>query len=544
MIKYLLLGTGTIVFLAYIAQMWYNQNYITPILLNMELHQADDDNLDSILVTQTTQGPVLGGRHPNGVIQFASIPFAQPPLEGLRYASPQPAEPWQGTLDATHVGPRCVQKDEFYMGTWAGGQSEDCLWLSISTPALDEQKRPVLVFIHGGGLHSGGAGEPKYNGAYLAARGDVVAVAIQYRLGVFGRLDVSHLGGEDVQDSAENSTLDQLLALQWIQDNIINFGGDPQNVTIYGESAGSYSVATLLQRAEAEPLFHKSILMSGVYTLGPAAFNRRDVTALYMQLLGVTTLGEMQAKSTSELLSAQEKLIDYATEQGLPDLQALIDLPKPTHDSLRRAGVSGKPLMHGTTKEEYHFFTLLMPDEDDKERKMAVGYLGGIGLNETQVEELVDIIRQQNPNRAEKDVYLDTLTAAFMVYPHHILWREYSSGGAPVYQYLFDWTSPEFPELGAFHALDLAFFFGSLADDVGTVGKNPPQQLSNDMIDALTSFAWTGQPSVPNTDEWRPYTNESRTVMRFGVPSGVIDDAHLWIDEFSETIEAMLNTNQ
>ncbi len=205
---------------------WFSTQFVTRTVRGMDWRQVDAETIDPALIADTGAGRVAGSRHPAGPVQFRSIPFAKAPVGDLRWAAPRPAESWSGALDARRPAPRCLQPMSF-AGKWPGGQSEDCLWLSVWTPAVDGEARPVVVWVHGGGLWFGGAGETVYDGGFIAARGDVVVVNVQYRLGIFGWLDLSHLGGPEVAHSGVNGELDVLLALHWVQDNIAGFGGDP-----------------------------------------------------------------------------------------------------------------------------------------------------------------------------------------------------------------------------------------------------------------------------------------------------------------------------
>jgi len=518
--------------------------FTTPTIGRMPLTFIDERAVDPAEVAQTENGRILGRPHPNGVIQFHGIPFAESPIGALRFAAPRPADSWSGLLDGRGVGPRCMQEDNRLLGIWPGDQSEDCLWLSVSTPGVDVGGRPVIVWIHGGGFYAGGAGEDHFDAAHLAARGDVVEVNIQYRLGVFGWLDVSHLGGDEVAQSANNGQLDQLLALRWVRDNIQHFGGDPGNVTLMGTSAGSYAVASLLQLPEAESLFRRAILMSGVVTPGSGRVDNKEVAVRFMEYLDAGTLQDLRAVSSIELLDAQKQLAEYAMELGSPDLQTLIEIAPPGRDDFRRAGLSGKQILHGTTLHEYHMFTAMVPDQPDKERQLAYDIFGGLGIAEAGVDELAGVLGRHFVDRQEADLYIDALTAALMAYPHEMLTEEYGANGADVYRYLFAWTSTAFPELGAFHSLDTPYFFGTTdspsAQEI--VGDDVPSILSEEMMDAISSFARHGRPMIASAPDWPVYTDAERLMMRFDVPTILVEDPLPWLDEFSTAFETLLNT--
>ena len=523
---------------AYVA---YINKFTTETVDEMPLTYLDEATVDPTLVATTGNGRVVGRPHPNGTIQFHGIPFAQAPTGELRFAAPQPVANWTGILDGTGVGPRCMQEDSMMLGVWPGGQSEDCLWLSVSTPANDYARRPVIVWIHGGGLYSGGAGEDTYDGAHLATRGDIVEVNVQYRLGIWGWLDVSHLGGEDVAGSALNGQLDQLLALQWVHDNIAQFGGDPDNVTLMGESAGAYAVASLLALPEAAPLFHRSILMSGVYTPGSSPIKKRTVTDRLMNELNARSLEDLRALSSSDLLEAQNLLGEHAQSLGYPDLMTFLEMPPPSPAVFGQAGTSGKPLLHGTTRNEYHLFTALAGSGRDPGRRLATDIFSVLDRSPEDLSELVSLLKAQHPDRGEDDLHVDVLTAALMDYPHGVLARTYGAAGAEIYRYHFTMTSQEFPELGAFHTLDLPYFFGTLDAPASAqlVGESPSVELSENMMDAITSFAASGRPTIPGGPQWPPWTDRERAVMQFGESTELVYDPLPWMDEFTATFESM-----
>jgi para-nitrobenzyl esterase len=524
---------------AYIA---YVDKFTTDTFDRMPLTYVDETAVDTERVVDTASGRVVGRPHPNGVIQFHGIPVAQPPVGELRFAPPRPAPSWSGILDGTGVGPRCLQEDEPLRGIWPGDQSEDCLWLSVSTPEIDDGRRPVIVWIHGGGLYAGGAGEDTYDGAHLAARGDLVEVNIQYRLGVWGWLDVSHLGGDDVARSAVNGQLDQRLALEWVQHNIARFGGDPDNVTLAGHSAGAYAVASLMTVPEAAPLFHRAVLMSGAFTPGSPTISKRAVTDKLLDALGTETLAELRALPGRRLLDAQNRLADEARSLGYPDLTVFLEMPPPGPMALRQAGRSGKPLLLGATAHEYDVFKLLLPARTDRGRRLAEDRFGAIGLAPEDVATLVAILRPHYPDRSEDDLYLDVLTAVFVAYPQRVLASAWTGAGAGVYRYVFAGTSATLPTLGAFRGLDLPHVFGTLdgANAQQLLGENVSTDLSENMMDALISFARDGRPAIPGLPAWPLCSDEPCALVRFGAATEIIEDPTPWMDELAVTLEGML----
>jgi para-nitrobenzyl esterase len=265
--------------------------------------------------------------------------------------------------------------------------SEDCLFLNVQTPACDDARRPVMVWLHGGGFVNGTGATPWYDGANLVTRGDVVVVSINYRLGVLGWL---HLGEIDPSfaSSGNNGLLDQIAALDWVQRNIASFGGNPDDVTIFGESAGGMSVATLLGTPRAAGLFHKAIPQSGAAHNVVSAARASAVAAGFLERCGATTVGDLQEVPAQQVLEIQTDLAaDFVSSQrgggrgdragparglsalGLP-FGPVLDgevLPEPPIDVVRRGGSASVPLLVGTTRDEFTLFGLMMRAPDDAE---------------------------------------------------------------------------------------------------------------------------------------------------------------------------------
>ena len=501
-----------------------------------------EDAVDAALVAGTDKGKVAGYLGEKGVVRFASIPFAAPPIGPLRYCAPRSMKAWSGILDARPMRPSCIQRVDPRNQASINDQSEDCLWLSVTTPAVDNGKRPVIVWIHGGGFYAGVGEAPIHDGASFAARGDVVFVNVQYRRGILGWLDVSHLGGEDEQDSARIGLLDQLAALRWVRRNIAHFGGDPDNVTLMGESAGARSVAYLVQLAEATSLFHKAILQSGIHDPWTTKVPRREVTDFVMRLVGAGSLKALRMKEAAYLRRAEIALHKVAAERGLLDAGTFLGPPSLSREDLRRAAESGKPILHGTNAQDHHYFLLRSDGAGtDNDRTMAQGIFGAAGLSPEQIDELVGVMKKATPEREERDLYVDAVSAAYAHYPH-LLMSELYGAGARVYTYLFDWPSPTFPDLGAFRGLELPFVFGTLSIWwLWATGGNPPQRLSHEMQDAWIAFARSGNPCHPGLPVWPACDAKRRPTMRFGATSLLVDDPMPWVRDLGAKLEAMLN---
>ena len=279
--------------------------------------------------------------------------------------------------------------------------------------------------------------------------------------------------------------------------------------------------------------------MSGVFTPGPALFDKREVSDRLMEITGASTLADLRKISSDELVDAQNMLAELAVARGATDLMAMFELPAPEPDALARAGANGKPILHGTTADEYHLFIGLA--EGVTGQQLASALFDNLGLTPESVGELIKLLRDQRPDRTDDDLHVDALTAARMDYPHQVLQQRYGSG-ADMYRYHFTMTSDAMPGLGAFHGLDVPYWFGTLdtASAQQYVGDNALQTLSADMMDAVVSFARDGRPAIDDMGEWPPYTDEARAVMRFGPTTELVMNPLPWMDAFSASLEASL----
>ncbi len=480
---------------------------------------------NGITQTQTIYGDVKGFIADEGVVAFLGIPYAKPPVGELRFAPPVPPESWADILDAMDFGPACPQQEIEPSDVMNSNIDEDCLTLNVWTPSVDDQDRAVMFWIHGGGYLWESSGDKLYCGARLAARENVVVVSVEYRLGAFG---FSFF--DDVPGSGNAALLDQVLALRWVQDNIAAFGGNPDNVTIFGESAGSYSVCALLGMPAAEGLFHKAIGQSGgSSTIRRKPYARRS-TELLFQYAGVNTLAELRQLSWQQVMAAQEQVMETTL---LPEniYAGVIDgtvFPEPPLQAIANGRSSNIPLLVGTTKDEGRWWMaenalLALPVATPLALMTAFPYFERCIPDNKTAAEGIALYYFYNPELVISPnlVSLAMMTDAFLRIPT-LRQAEAQVAHQPgnVFVYRFDWNppAPDYPflNLGSPHGSELAFVTGYPEGWPELYGENGiPQGLQNQMMDAWASFAKTGNPNHANMPEWRPYNTCDRPTMLF-----------------------------
>ena len=487
--------------------------------------------------TVQTQRGQLRGQAEGGVHVFRGVPYARPPVGDLRWRRPQPLEPWDGVRDALEFGPVSIQPPRPAAGPFAGimghsqeRTSEDCLYLNVWTPGLDDRQRPVMVWIHGGGLSSGSGSSPAYDGAPLAARGDVVIVTINYRLGALGFLPDPVLAhGEETEGNF--GFHDMLAALHWVQAEIGAFGGDPSNVTIFGESAGGIAVGILLASPLAEGLFHHAIIQSGAADRLHTRESVADMLPFYHRELGLDlpSADDLRRLSVEEILTAQTALAaaDPAINPaaGLHGLfNAVIEddfLDAMPIDAVNEGRGGNVDLLAGTMRNE---FTLLsaMSGLDDMNEERALELLAPlVGGSERAGEcyETCQLLRiQRGENTDPLAIYNAVMTdRQYRGSTRRLLdARERAAGGT--YSYLVEQRSPMFEgRLESPHALDVPLIWGTNDLMRDFVGDDPQvDQLSGFMMDAWINFARSGNPTTNALPGWPQYRADRPYTMVFG----------------------------
>jgi para-nitrobenzyl esterase len=481
-------------------------------------------------VAHTQQGEVRG-REKNGVLLFAGIPYAAPPVGPGRFLPPEPHPAWSGVRDAQRFGPAAPQlPGEGVLGIRDVRWDEDCLTLNVSTPAADGGRRPVLVWIHGGGFQTGQGAIPWYDGGSFARKGGVVTVSINYRLGALGFAHLAGIGGAGYESSGVLGILDQIAALRWVRDNIAAFGGDPGRVTIAGESAGGMSVGILLGCPAARGLFRGAIAQSGAAQHVIAEPKAREVAGRLAEALRASGVDDLRARSAAEILDAHRAVaVSYVEESrgdptglgGMP-FRPVVEghaLPVPPVESVRKGNAADVAVMIGTNADETTIWSYGTFD-DARARRVFGRYLAHPDAYHTY--------RAARPAAAPADLITALTTDFTFRIPAVRLAEAQLAAGGRAYHYLFTWRSRALGgRLGATHALEIPFAFDTLTKaGVGAfIGPGPlPQDLADRMHAAWTAFIHTGDPSCDALPAWPAYDLVRRPVMELGDTCRVLDD--------------------
>ncbi|MHC4915871.1 MAG: carboxylesterase/lipase family protein, partial [Planctomycetota bacterium] len=464
-----------------------------------------------------TSGPITGALN-DGVRVYRGIPYAAPPVGELRWKPPRAPQSWTDPRACTEFGPSCPQHEDEALGSVVEEMDEDCLYLNVWTPAEYEgDSLPVMFWIHGGGLILGSGTHPNYDGERLARENRVVVVTINYRLGVFGFFAHPELSEEDPDGVSGNyGVKDQIFALQWVRDNIRRFGGDPGNVTVFGESAGGVSTCTLMASPLARGLFHRAIVQSA--SAAPAlprmaedtpefesAQTRGIAFAESMEITGTDgALEQLRGKTWEELLAADETRV---TIPGANSTLTCIDgrvLTASPLDVFRAGEQAAIPLIIGTNRDEGTIYRNKLNVKTVALLDLFLTVLYGSDTAD-EVMTLYGVVTDEDAEQA----FLQILTDGFIRASRRTLQAHVASGN-PGYYYHFTRSLPlwDLLGLGAFHGCEIAYVFGNLKETSGYTDAD--QAISERVRGYWSRLAATGNPNGDGAFDWPLYANEEK----------------------------------
>jgi para-nitrobenzyl esterase len=472
-------------------------------------------------IVSTRSGTVAGAELDRGILAFKGMRYAESPTGARRFLPPAPLVPWDGIFDASAFGPSCPQPRTRPTG-WSHevSEDEDCLRLNVWTPRTEASRRPVMLFLHGGGFAIGSGSWPVYDGARLALRGDVVVVTVNHRLGPLGYLQLGALGGPELATSGSAGMQDLVAALGWVRDNIAAFGGDPGNVMIFGESGGGAKVCSLLAMPQAKGLFHRAAIQSGAarYLLTP---EQGDNTArAYLDKLGVRAdqgaVAALRALPASDLIAAAGSLGGVDVSMGRMGFSPVVDgrviAHHPAH-ALSQGHAPDVPLLIGTNFDEATLWLSAEPALTDPSRLSHEALPARLANFGDRVPGLLAAYKASRPEAPAIDLLLAINSDATMRVPTIKLAQKKlgGPGQAPVWMYLFCWAAGP---LRAGHGFELAFVFDNVHEPVLHASPSR-QQLADRMSDAWIAFARAGDPNHDGLPRWPAYDTAARATMLF-----------------------------
>ena len=499
---------------------------------------------DETNIVETSSGKIRGYSR-NGIYTFKGIPYGASTEGSARFMAPTKPKPWTGVRSSMQYGwvspqgPRggWANDEEAWLFSWNDGiQNEDCLRLNVWTPSInDNAKRPVMVWLHGGGFVAGNGQEhPAYDGESLARSGDVVLVSLNHRLGAVGHLDLSQYG-EKFKDSGNVGMLDIVLALEWVRDNISRFGGNAGNVTVFGQSGGGGKVNTLLAMPSAKGLFHRGIVQSGSMLRGATTERAARLTTQIVAQLNVKP-DDLQTIPYQHLVEVSMSIIAKNRPSGPPDVRRMADLlgfapvvdgknlPVHPYDPTAPAISADIPIMVGTVLNEFvnginHPEYEMMTEEEVAKR--TANFFGA-----QHGPEILKVFNEQHPGEKPFDIYSRMMAASVRQGAVTQCERKATQGGAPAYLYWFQWKTPVLDARPrAFHCSEIAFAFDNTARAENMTTNSPEaQSLAKKVSAAWVAFARTGDPNHPGLLQWPKFTTEKCPTMIFNTQCEAKDD--------------------
>ena len=489
-------------------------------MIQGENREIRDGKYDRELAVTCDNGTFVG-QEENSVRSFKGIPYAMPPTGSLRWKRPVDAVPDSGVYEAYYFGKSGIQTEADTERASLYPQGEDCLTLNIwtgSSAPEDSDPRAVMVFFPGGGYGWGGTADPLYNGQHFAeAHNDIVLVTVNYRIGLMGFIDFSEVeGGEAFEESGNLGLLDQISALRWIRRNIAGFGGDPDNITIFGESAGGSSVSFLPLIGEARGLFRRVIAQSGSLAFSFSREECRTLTGMLMKETKAASMKDLMALSEEDLMRVNEKLNDY---NNFPERDGII-LPEDVYDAYASGAASWAEMLTGTNADEARYW---------------IHEVGGYPVYRLGGRLLYGSIRERlDPeDRAFADAFLALQTEetiwGMTEFLNDLVFRIPAVRQAELHSenggthYMYYWTKEsDIEHYGACHAVELSYVFNNLDDTIFT-GKPADASLAETVQEMWVNFAKTGDPSAGEYI-WEKYDAKSRQTMFLGDEIRLVSD--------------------
>jgi para-nitrobenzyl esterase len=486
---------------------------------------AQDMRLATIGATTSTQYGKVRGLLKDGVHQFWGVPYADTTAGANRFMPPQPARSWSGVKDhlqIAHNAPIQPGAEEPAPVVTAvnrlSPEGEDCLNVNIFTPGVDNAARPVMVWLHGGGFSAGAGNYLLYDGTNLAKKEDVVVVSVNHRLNIFGFLHLADIGGDKWAQSTNVGMQDIVATLQWIKDNIENFGGDPDRVTVFGQSGGGRKTTTLMAMPSAEGLFHRCISQSGVALRGISADAASEGAERFLGKLGLNArqLDRLQGLTVKQIQDA------YYGDPAIPGLGSgpVVDghiLPRDQWDPTAPSWSANVPLLVGSTETENGW--LGPPPYELSDADMEARFVRLANNDAARGRELVDLYRGLHPDMRNQMLWLTAESDDTRRWDAQLASRlKFEQGAAPAYLYFFDWYSPVHNNrMGSYHTLDIPFVFYNMDLGASMTGSAQARyELGHVMSAAWAAFARTGNPDHADMPHWPAFHPDQYPTMMFG----------------------------